>query len=93
MIRVSGTFNVAGSFGERGSVEVATPRSALRVAYEGVTCHANVGPDEHQTSLVSKLTMALSFNLEVEYRVVGRNYFRLGLERLQALILRNRPKS
>ena len=48
VIRVSGTFNVAGSFGERGSVEVATPRSALRVAYERVTCHANVGPDEHR---------------------------------------------
>ena len=93
VIRVSGTFTVAGSFGQRWSVEAAPPRSALRVAYDGVTCRAAQGPDEHQTGLVSKLTMALSFRLNAEYRVVDRLYFRFCLERLQALVLRYRPKS
>jgi hypothetical protein len=54
-------------------------RSGLRGANDGVPRYADLGPVEHQVSLTSELTIALDLNLEVEYRVVGRLYFRLRL--------------
>ena len=92
VIRASGAFSVAGLLGERWSVAAASPRSALRVAEDGVNCHTFQGPDEHQTGLVSKSAITLSFNMKVEYRVVIRVYFRLRLARMQEQILCRRPK-
>jgi hypothetical protein len=63
------------------------PTSGLWGADEGAKLNAVRGPVEHQAGLTSELTIALGCKLQSECRVVGRFYFRLRLDGMQALAL------
>ena len=55
------------------------PTTGLQGAEDCVQQCAVQGPEEHQASLTSDLTITLGFTIEIKFRVVGRHYFRLRL--------------
>jgi hypothetical protein len=76
---VAGLQLSAGRMASGGPFIGEEPTSGLRGADDGVQLYAVFGPVEHQASLTSEMAIALDLKFQVEYRMVGRIYFRLRL--------------
>jgi hypothetical protein len=80
LFSVAGLQLSAGMMASGGQVIGDEPTTGLRGADEGVQRYADGGPVEHQVSLTSEMAIALDLKFQVEYRMVGRIYFRLRLD-------------
>ena len=79
LLSVSGLQLSAGKMGISRPGIGDEPTAGLRGAEGGVKHNALRGPVEHQASLTSDMAIALDLKLVIEYRMVGRIYFRLRL--------------